>query len=363
MGAGFFVVDKFTGGGMTLRAYDGPDGTGTLLTTLTAPTSNYQRNNLLFMGITDDSSNIRSLVWYIPNNGGDDVAIDDIRFAGGVIANPDIGVDSSGDAHIIWSDKGNTDEILYSMVNGGTGATMIDDTRVSNNNGFPSSFPRVDVRLSDNTLGLVWEEDIGGGQCQVIECGLDPSQDDQDGSSSTDATLTLAGLDDSALAPVFGTRATKPTITMGPTEHYVAWQNMMGNGMNHLVYVKFDVDGDFITFHTSLDNDVFQSDTSPAIASGSSRCSIFFTHSSRERNYLVFAENHPPTIYGDIPGSVINDDGYREITMFMNEPPRFIDLNPLEHDIESQNTPQAWMPGTGMGTARSQPGVEAEMGS
>ena len=88
-GVGFMVVDKFTGGGVTLKGYAGPQGTGNLIATATAPNSNYQRNNMVFMGVTDGGVNsIRSVVWNIPNNGGDDVGIDDIRFgATGVMNN------------------------------------------------------------------------------------------------------------------------------------------------------------------------------------------------------------------------------------------------------------------------------------
>ena len=87
-GVGFMVVDKFRGGGVTLKGYSGPQGTGNLITTATAPNSNYQRNNMVFMGVTDGGVNsIRSVVWNIPNNGGDVVGIDDIRFGATGIMN------------------------------------------------------------------------------------------------------------------------------------------------------------------------------------------------------------------------------------------------------------------------------------
>jgi len=87
-GVGFMVVDKFTGGGMRLKGYSGVQGNGNLIATATAPNSNYQRNNMVFMGVTDGGVNsIRSVVWNIPNNGGDVVGIDDIRFGATGIMN------------------------------------------------------------------------------------------------------------------------------------------------------------------------------------------------------------------------------------------------------------------------------------
>ncbi len=87
-GVGFMVVDKFQGGGMRLKGYSGVQGNGNLIATATAPNNNYQRNNMVFMGVTDGGVNsIRSVVWNIPNNGGDVVGIDDIRFGATGIMN------------------------------------------------------------------------------------------------------------------------------------------------------------------------------------------------------------------------------------------------------------------------------------
>jgi len=120
------VVDKFTGGGMRLKGYTGPQGTGNLLATATAPNSNYQRNNMVFMGVTDGGVNsIRSVVWNIPNNGGDVVGIDDIRFGATGIMNNRSFVqskvlhdtwDAVGAAKITWYEsKPQGTDIVYNL--------------------------------------------------------------------------------------------------------------------------------------------------------------------------------------------------------------------------------------------------------
>ncbi len=85
MGAGLFVIDLFNGLGnrrATLAAYDGVNGSGSLLATAIAPDYNYQLYNKLFLGVASDSANIRSVVFTNPAPyAGDGIALDDIRVA------------------------------------------------------------------------------------------------------------------------------------------------------------------------------------------------------------------------------------------------------------------------------------------
>ncbi|MDR3717228.1 MAG: hypothetical protein P4K98_00400, partial [Bryobacteraceae bacterium] len=62
LGAGLFTIDVFnpssigyTGDILTLSAFTGPDGTGTLLGTATAPGYNFQNDYLYFLGILSTS--------------------------------------------------------------------------------------------------------------------------------------------------------------------------------------------------------------------------------------------------------------------------------------------------------------------
>jgi hypothetical protein len=82
LGAGLFTIDYFGPNPtttMTLAAYDGINGTGTLLGSGTSVVENLQPTNLYFMGVTDPDNVIRSVVFSHTNTTGDTIGIDDIR--------------------------------------------------------------------------------------------------------------------------------------------------------------------------------------------------------------------------------------------------------------------------------------------
>jgi hypothetical protein len=82
---GFFYGDKFNPFGTdptTLLAYDGANGTGTLLGTFVLPTNSYQLGFQVFLGVASDTANIRSLLVTDGFSGtGDGTYIDNIRFS------------------------------------------------------------------------------------------------------------------------------------------------------------------------------------------------------------------------------------------------------------------------------------------
>jgi hypothetical protein len=83
-GAGLFVVDLYNPGGVntaTLAAYDGPDGTGTLLGTASAAGFNFQTDRRYFMGVGDDAGTIRSVVFTDGSYLTDGIWLDDVMFA------------------------------------------------------------------------------------------------------------------------------------------------------------------------------------------------------------------------------------------------------------------------------------------
>jgi hypothetical protein len=86
LAAGVFTIDLFNPGGaadtLTLSAYTGANGTGTLLGTGTAVGYNFQMNNLYFMGILSTAGDIGSVV--VNQNGsasGDAIGLDNFEFA------------------------------------------------------------------------------------------------------------------------------------------------------------------------------------------------------------------------------------------------------------------------------------------
>ena len=84
LGAGLFVIDYFNPTNtnpLTLAAYTGSGGTGTLLGSFSSAAFNFQNNYMYFMGIV--STAVTSVPWFSPTSysSGDTIGIDDLRFA------------------------------------------------------------------------------------------------------------------------------------------------------------------------------------------------------------------------------------------------------------------------------------------
>ena len=95
LGAGLFVIDLFNptqSGGpsnpVSIQAFTGPGGTGTLLGSAPAPAYNFQPNHLLYLGVVSSAGDIQSLRLTQPGALADQIGVDDIRFAPGVIPEP-----------------------------------------------------------------------------------------------------------------------------------------------------------------------------------------------------------------------------------------------------------------------------------
>ena len=102
LGAGLFVIDLFdpTQSGapsnpVSIEAFTGPNGTGTSLGSDGPPAYNFQPNHLLYLGVVSSAGDIRSLRLTDPGSLGDEIGVDDIRFATGAIPEPS--------TLIIWS--------------------------------------------------------------------------------------------------------------------------------------------------------------------------------------------------------------------------------------------------------------------
>ena len=92
LGVGLFTIDYFGSQtvSMTFAAFDGINGTGTMLGSGTSIVANLQPTNLYFMGVTDPDNVIRSVVFshINPAGQGDTIGVDDILFAGGAGGTP-----------------------------------------------------------------------------------------------------------------------------------------------------------------------------------------------------------------------------------------------------------------------------------
>ena len=98
LGVGLFTIDLFnpesigyTADILTLSAFTGPDGTGTLLGTAIAPGYKFQNDYLYFFGILSTASDIHSII--LSEDGsesGDAIGLDDLKVAtGGIPAIPE----------------------------------------------------------------------------------------------------------------------------------------------------------------------------------------------------------------------------------------------------------------------------------
>ncbi|MBT8137898.1 MAG: hypothetical protein KJO54_12845 [Gammaproteobacteria bacterium] len=123
-------------------------------------------------------------------------------------ANPDLSIDSDGNVHIVYTRdpvtapiRGGTDEeVHYMMIDGATGAKLIDETLIAINDGFRSKHPTGNFDAS-GILHVVYGSAVpeGGsnnGNCQdgeVYRLALDPSLDDQSGDAADPGVIRVVG--------------------------------------------------------------------------------------------------------------------------------------------------------------------------
>jgi hypothetical protein len=94
LGVALATIDKFgygsTSDPMSITAYSGANGTGSNLGSATVyDLLNFQVNNMFYMGVSDASNQIRSLVFsYSGSTTGDTIGIDNILFATAAVPEP-----------------------------------------------------------------------------------------------------------------------------------------------------------------------------------------------------------------------------------------------------------------------------------
>ena len=93
--------------------------------------------------------------------------------------------DSEGNIHIVWSR--NTQHLYYTMLDP-RAQTVIDETQISNSGAHRAWHPDIDID-SEDRVHVTWTDKAN--QHTILYTLLDPSLDDQDGSSSDDSTLSI----------------------------------------------------------------------------------------------------------------------------------------------------------------------------
>lgn len=159
-------------------------------------------------------------VHYARLNSDGTVAVPDrIIFSGGLEGFrilPTVAVDSNDNVHIAWSERRGTSdaEIFYAMLGGDTGATLIDSTVLTPDDGFRGRFPSVGIGPGDEVI-VVFQDLLFqaiGGQTEIFMLRIDPGLDDQDGDAADLNQIRV--LADTPITPNDGTKSNHPTATV-----------------------------------------------------------------------------------------------------------------------------------------------------
>jgi len=128
---------------------------------------------------------------------------------------PSVAVDSANNAHIVWQDGtiNSNSEVFYAMLNGATGGTLIDTSRLTLDDGFDSGMPEVAVNTNDDVTVVFQDERLmAGGGTEIFMLRLTPSLDDQNGNSANVGTIT--SLANTLISPNEGISSNSPAIAV-----------------------------------------------------------------------------------------------------------------------------------------------------
>ncbi len=120
---------------------------------------------------------------------------------------PALVADAQGGVHLAastWPNNG-TLSIRYWMLDGATGATLINATDVTAGGGFAVGYPSLGL-MADGKLELVYLK--GSTDAEVVRLTLDPAQDDRNGDAADPARIVVAG--PTAFSPVPPAPSAKP---------------------------------------------------------------------------------------------------------------------------------------------------------
>ncbi|MEE3303909.1 MAG: hypothetical protein VX191_03390, partial [Candidatus Thermoplasmatota archaeon] len=128
-----------------------------------------------------------------------------------------VDADSMGNTHFVWSR--NTHHLYYKMLDA-RGDVLIDETQISNPGTHRANHPDVTVDHANN-VHIVWADKSG--QWTIFYTLLDPSQDDQDGSSGLDAVLSI--IDDEEVASHQQNRDWPAVAVDSENNPHIVWED------------------------------------------------------------------------------------------------------------------------------------------
>ncbi|MGA1867761.1 MAG: Ig-like domain-containing protein [bacterium] len=136
--------------------------------------------------------------------------------------NPVIGVDSNRNVHIAWNDGASTSafEIYYKMVDGLTGSTLIETTRITSDDENNSKRQSLLIDSKDQVI-IIWQ-DTRGSNTEVYFMKLDPRLDDQNGDMADINSIKI--VEDTPITEDDGEKSNYPFATIGPFDNcHITW--------------------------------------------------------------------------------------------------------------------------------------------
>jgi len=176
---------------------------------------------------------------------------------------PEIATDPNGNAHIVYcTDTWDTErEIYYTMVDGDDGSTLIDDTRITSDDGSASVRASLAVD-SASMVHVVWHDkrfyDAGTGEHELFYSKLDPSLDDQDGDAADPAVISV--ISEQLITTNDGYRSYLKNLAVDSLDRvHITWVDMYGFdpedydwGKGEIYYQMLDSSGNQIIPETRL---------------------------------------------------------------------------------------------------------------
>ncbi|MFC1871596.1 PKD domain-containing protein [Chloroflexota bacterium] len=206
-------------------------------------------------------------IFYTKLDNDGDTLIDDIQLTAGQEqwrANAGVAIDSDDNVHIAWCgyDDESTYEIFYMMLDGDNGDVLIDDTRLTEDDGYDSRRPSIAVDSDDNVF-IVWHDWRSDDAPEIYYTKVDPSQDDQSSNAADESEITV--IDDTRLSDEDDTYSKLPMITTSCGGNYIGinwyedYEGEDGHGSIHFMVI--DTDGDIEVDETRLVEDTATKDT------------------------------------------------------------------------------------------------------
>ncbi len=236
-------------------------------------------------------------VYYVKadNNGNVLIPTIHIRPCTSWYGRPDVAVDANDDVHIAWNDyeATTTDEVYYMMLDGATGAILIDATLVTDDDGYKSK--RQTIQVDDaGHVHLVWHDKIGA-DAELYYTKLDPALDDQDGSAADPAAITL--IEDVALTPDDDVHSKNPqTARLGDNIFVSYWEQ--GEFGYDIFTLILDLNGDIVgpptalTVNQTVSYSTSQGDNAPNIDVGADGRAHVVWCDFRNAEYEVYATHY-----------------------------------------------------------------------